>query len=361
MRFSKGRDRPEVQPRAILHIGTEKTGTTSIQRFFGSNRRRLMRAGILYPRSAADRYHNHTRLTAYAAEDGRYDDLRRALGVSNHPELERFRTSFRAALARETERRASGVHTIVFSNEHCHSRLVSKAEVSRLVELLRPLVSDIKIVVYLRRQDQMAVSLYSTHLKLGGTRSEIFPSRTTEASLYYNLEQLLNRWEVVCGADRIEPRIYEPGALKDGDVVSDFLKIVDFARKKGVTEPVRVNESFSPDAQAVVREINQRMKLGRTGLGSVLRRQIINIIVARTPGRGRLPDRETAMAFYRMFEASNERVRRKWFPQRETLFDEDFTVYPSADDIYTLSRTDTVEAEDDVMASFGAGERGRDR
>lgn len=343
-------------PRGILHIGTEKTGTTSIQRCLGTNRAALKKEGFLYPVSPADRYHNHTKLAAYAREDGQYDDLRRSFGVGNRFRLKKFRKAFEAKLKNELRTCGNEIHTVVFSNEHCHSRLKSATEVSRLVELLRPLVSDLAIVVYLRRQDQMAVSLYSTHLKLGGTDTEIFPPKAKESSVYYNLENLLNRWEKVCGRDSVEPRIYEATNLNNGDVLRDFLDVIGFTRNDSLNEPARSNESFNPRAQAIVREINSRAKLGDNAISSVLRRQIVNFVVSRSTGQGRRPSREQAMAFCEIFRASNERLRQKWFPERTTLFSNDFTNYPDDDDSQTIDSEDAAKGVEEVLALFDIDE-----
>src|ERR1700722_10965312 len=43
-------DRPQPgRPRVIFHIGAEKTGTTSFQRFCWENRAELLGQGLLYP------------------------------------------------------------------------------------------------------------------------------------------------------------------------------------------------------------------------------------------------------------------------------------------------------------------------
>ena len=50
--------------RAILHIGTEKTGTTSIQNFLYSNRIKLGAQGILFSETAG--YLSNQNLVVYA-------------------------------------------------------------------------------------------------------------------------------------------------------------------------------------------------------------------------------------------------------------------------------------------------------
>lgn len=60
--------------RIFLHIGAEKTGTSSVQRFFSRNREALKAAGYLYPASAGNE--NHMALAAAAQNDDVRDDLR---------------------------------------------------------------------------------------------------------------------------------------------------------------------------------------------------------------------------------------------------------------------------------------------
>lgn len=53
----------------ILHIGAEKTGTTTIQEFLTLNRERLLAQGVHFPMSVGLK--NHTRLAVCAAFDKR--------------------------------------------------------------------------------------------------------------------------------------------------------------------------------------------------------------------------------------------------------------------------------------------------
>src|SRR5207244_2715391 len=63
---------------------------------------------------------------------------------------------------------------IIVSNEHCHSRLRAPEAVERLISLFGSGVTSVAVILYLRRQDRMAVSLHSTRTKLGGS-GEVFP------------------------------------------------------------------------------------------------------------------------------------------------------------------------------------------
>ena len=60
-----------------LHIGTEKTGTTTIQSFLAANRDLLKRNRILYPRAPGEQNH---RALAAAAQDCARGDLWQLFG-----------------------------------------------------------------------------------------------------------------------------------------------------------------------------------------------------------------------------------------------------------------------------------------
>src|SRR5665213_2989949 len=144
-----------VALKVLVHIGAEKTGTTSIQEFCARNRARLADFGILYPTSLGSP--NHVALTAYSLADRKVDDLRRDLGILNPADVRAFRERLRHDLAKEIHAHP-GVHTLLLSNEHLQSRLLRIPEVNRLQEFLKQYTDDIKLIVYLRRQDSVAVS-----------------------------------------------------------------------------------------------------------------------------------------------------------------------------------------------------------
>ena len=159
--------------KAIVHIGAEKTGTTSIQSFCATNRVLLAKRGVLYPSSLGSA--NHMALAAYALNDDKIDDVRLSHGLTSADEIECYRRRVMASLSKEI-RSAGEITTLLLSNEHLQSRLVEEEEVARLRSLISTFTDDMRIVVYLRRQDRVAVSHYSTRLKAGAeTVGPIFP------------------------------------------------------------------------------------------------------------------------------------------------------------------------------------------
>ena len=106
--------------KAFLHIGTEKTGTTTIQHFFAHNRSNLLEDGFLYPYSPGEA--NHTKLVAFSKEKNEIQgEVRKLLGITDSEKVLQFRNEFKNELAEELAK--TQAKTVIFSNNHCSSSL----------------------------------------------------------------------------------------------------------------------------------------------------------------------------------------------------------------------------------------------
>ena len=312
--------------KAILQIGTEKTGTTSLQTFLAANRDRLAERGYLYPRFCGAL--NHTGLAAYAMDADRPDELKAAFGGETREAVPQMR----ARLRRMAEAELTGGRTAIFCSEHCHSRLVSPNEVARLRNFLSEFFDEIEISVYLRRQDRVALSLYSTRLKSG-----LAPDRVLEKApadrLYYNYDRFLALWEDAFGAEAISVRLFEPDLLTNASVVDDFLTCWGIGEIGDFRSVPNENGSISVAAQAFLRQINPHLTAQAGRPGTRLRGIVVSALERTNAGRGVRPARDEARAFYERFRAANERVAARYFPGRDPLFSEDFNDYPEIADI----------------------------
>ncbi len=307
--------------RAILHIGTAKTGTTSIQRVLREVREVLPPLGFAYSRAAGKR--NHLSLPLYAEGGHRRNGLFRHVARQGKDSAE-VTEWFPEELAREIEALPKGVHTMVFSSEQLHSRVDRVSEVERLKALLDRFFSEYMIVVYLRRQDELAVSRYTTVVRTGGTSSAVLPDPSTD-SHYYNYKLLLDRWADAFGREAIRPRIFARSELLDGDVVRDFLNTIGMQGLSLPEDPVVRGPSLVPAAQELVRRFN-----AQRGEGASTRRPawVPEFLNQRFAGPGAMPSRAEAEAFLATFAASNEAVRADYFPERKSLFSMEFGRYP---------------------------------
>lgn len=310
--------------KCILHIGTEKTGTTTLQRFLAHNRSALRQTGCVFPStlgSLSNRF-----LATYAMEDDRSDDGRKRLAIATAADLQRHRQDVEDALQEEATHGDGSV--LLLSSEHCHSRLVHESEVRRLHSLLARVCNDLSVIVYLRPQHELAISLYSTALRVGYSGRSVLP-RATARMPYYNYDRLLDRWATVFGEADVVPRIFCRKELSQGDICADFLELCGLDGRSLVHAP-DTNRALSGEAQAFLERMNALLPAAQ-------RSTLLRMLETTGTAPGATPSRAEAEQFMAIFAESNEAVRKRWFPDRDRLFNVDFSTYPEQPFIPTLS------------------------
>lgn len=339
--------------RCILHIGTEKTGTTSLQRSLALNREALIAQGVFVPASLAppdpEGAINHSDLAALALADWRLDDpLRLARGITDAASLARFRAQSAAALASECATAPAHCDTILLSSEHCHSRMQLLHEIAALHGFLAPWVERFDVLVYLRPQHELAISQHAMHLLAGHPDPEFLPAlpypddhphpRLTDP-IYFDYDRLLARWSAIFGRDAIHPAIYGATDLRDGDIVADLLARIGIDAQ-GFLAPPRLAGNISAAAQLFLRRLLALVE------GQPEADWIAGFLTANlrrsAPGPGRQPSRTHAEAFARPFEPGNTRVRDAWFPDRPSLFTPNYAALPEIETDPDLSAADTL-------------------
>jgi len=262
--------------RLILHIGLEKTGTKALQTFLAKNRTALRLMGVRYPRCE----------TADGQKLPYHRDLGEAL-LANSAGGET-----QAVIDAYAEKAAAASLTIL------SSELLS-APRADIPARLAPLAArfDVTVIVYLRRQDEWALSAYREAV-LNPATAEARPINDwlsdpdTRARLDY--DWILRHWEQAFGADALRVRLY-PHHLP---------LIPDFIATAGLPGPVamlpeggrRVNETPSED------DVMEALR-GNGG-------------VAEAPSLSQ-PARDRLLA---SVEAGNGRLRAQYFPEKKTLF-----------------------------------------
>ena len=163
--------------KCFLHIGTEKTATTTIQNFLHLNRENLLSKGFIYPESVGKK--NNRALSIAAYNSGRRDNLTKLKQLDSDDKLLEFQEQTVQKLRQEVSN-VETASTIIFSSEFFQSRLTKISEIERLKEILKGLgVTDISVIVYLRRPADIANSLYSTAIRNGSIlECHLFSSST---------------------------------------------------------------------------------------------------------------------------------------------------------------------------------------
>src|ERR1700741_4619114 len=225
----------------ILHLGAEKTGTSSIQKYFGTHREALLREGFCYPESFTNPAgHVHLKLSS-AAVDGSLKP--------GGPQG----TAFRAELDKA---RKHGAKAVVFSSEFFHSELRDKGPVEGLKTFLSAFFDQFKLVYYARRQDQMLASMHSTAIQGGWTTDRRALSvYESKGHYYFDHAAVCDLWAGAFGRKNLACRVFERDKLVNGDIVDDFMSVIgaglDAKRPK-----VSANESLSFETMHVLLILN---------------------------------------------------------------------------------------------------------
>jgi len=291
----------------ILHIGTEKTGTTSIQRFFRLNRERLAERGILYP--VAPGRQNHTGL-AVSAQVSKRTPLHKSLGVRNEADASKFRDQLWSQLAGEFA--AKPYRMAVFSSEHCSSRLLDESEVAWLRDALLRFAARVRVVVYIRRQDDFLLSTYSTAVKSGACAPLRLPQERIVQNRY-DLWPLLERWSAVFGRENVICRKFERASLKDGDVVTDFLDAAGIEPDAEFQRPEDLNEALDAETLEFLRLLNKHVPRFKARKLNPLRDNLVTLLNKASRGPLLTLGEAELAGFMAQFDESNAKVARAWF------------------------------------------------
>lgn len=235
--------------RLVIHIGTEKTGTTSIQECMNVNRNELAEGHcILYPDVGSSSM-GHFELVA--ALHPMCNSGRRA-EFATHQKLDpdEVWNSFCEKVA------SSEQNLVVISSEHFSSRLnaVGLEFIKNKLDEKLP-EYEVDIVIYLRNQVDMFQSSYSTYIKTGGTKSifELFQGLEGNGT-YYNFYNLVKLWSKYFGDKAVIVRNFS-SLSKSGGVVIDFLNYLGVS---GVSSEVSAdqNSTWNPVYLEFARNLN---------------------------------------------------------------------------------------------------------
>lgn len=325
----EGRER-----RAIVHIGTEKTGSTAVQNLLYKNDKVLSRKGFLFPYKTCGLISNF-RLVLHIKKQ---PDA--ALLQLNSREVKRQPCESQRALDfvekhdREIKRfqRQHADSTVVYSSEHFHSRVTDVDELETLRDFLSARYDSVQIVVYVRRQDLMARSAYNTAVQGGRTNPFRLADAVTDGP-YYDFLGLAQRWAGVFGRDSVIVRLYDRAALIGGDVARDFAATTGIADRVDVDALTleRSNPRLSHFALEVLREYNRRQRAdsGDSGVFSPQQRMQLVDALQELPveeAADPMPARSEALSMYAHYRDRNRQFCKEWLG--ELAFNETFSEYP---------------------------------
>jgi Sulfotransferase domain len=234
---------PSSRIKVIFHIGLEKTGTTSFQRFCTRNARRLIKHNVLYPKqSAAFHVLNHAPLTAsYLLSECPNDFYLRSTLASSE---------MVKSLKREID--ASGVEKVIISSEHLSSRFRAP-QIAKLAEDFNEY--ECHVVIALRDHLSRLFSSYSTHVMSGAeqTLDEFAEMVLIPENLYMRYADTIRMWEGSFGRDNVIAFDYNEAS----DVIYSILSKIGLLHLRSkLTDNQKCNASLDANVTEALRLIN---------------------------------------------------------------------------------------------------------
>jgi hypothetical protein len=299
--------------RLFIHVGFHKTGTTAIQNCLWTNRERLAAQGVSYP-AVALAGPTHAKLANVFKGEAFRAALTKMRPWPGPDEFDPYRMnegedakslyeSLHQAIVRDKP------PTTVISSE-CFLEWIEPA---RVAEQILSWGMDVKIIVYVRRQDLWIQSVFNQIVKDRFLRYRgDFADMPQHAQMDY--KTILDPWAAAFGREHIIVRVYEPGQLKDDDVVTDFLSLIGIARST-----VEVKNRDAQDNPSLHREIVSILhKTNALPVGVLEHRLILEALsplndqLLERDGRESFDilDREQQTAIFERYQHSNREVAK---------------------------------------------------
>lgn len=264
-----------------LHIGTEKTGSTSLQSFLEGSAVKLRDSGVLYV------------------------DYPGSMQMVNQVRSNSLGTGYLSSMAE-----ASDYYKVIISNEHFS--LLLPDEIVRLKHALTIYFGDkdpnIRIVIYLRPQYEVAISSYSTALRKGLINHQLLEF-SIDPYWKYNYLAIIQAWQSVFGCQNVIVRDFH--ALEKENIIYDFCSLVGIQQDPEASITF-LNRGLNKTALAFLQRLYYGEKTKERLIGSDLADLITEALDEAYSGQGPQPSRtdvERFMAPYRVLNAQLVRER----------------------------------------------------
>jgi hypothetical protein len=288
-----------------VHIGSGRAGSSSIQFFLRDNRERLGELGILYPQSPGRARHTQLGLFAKSKTD-----------LETSPEWRRrkdrdpasFRRAFKRRLFAELEE--SGLSRMLLSDEVLFGS--SEQALQRLSRFTARVAESLRLVLYLRRQDDHMVSRYQQGVKIGWV-ARLRDWAKEDMSGLYDYRARIRMHERVLAPAEFVVRRFERERFVNGSLFEDFLDAARIdARIEDLAQVPNLNESLDAESVEFLRLFNvHRVEREGATAGLIDNRELTKRLAEVTDGPTLTLPAEVLDPFMEQWEKTNSAVARE--------------------------------------------------
>ncbi len=297
---------------AYVHIGTMKTGTSSIQNFLYLNRSLLQKQNYYYPISIK----NIGRLNDHNPFAHKFNTL-----LNKTDDLKIFSREFKNL---NNEIKMCNCDKIIISMENVQWLLNSQQKIKYFYDFLIYIFDNIKIIVYLRDVAELFISMCSQAIK-GDSHLDyhfLYPYQNKKSKILSDYKQTLQWWGEIFGKENLIVRLFNKNEFYRGDLLKDFIYSVDLKWDEKFQIPIKENETLDLIGFELLSRVNRlkpfMFKSRYFDIVEYFDRNCTN--VKQYSHLKFQPPKEIIQSYIDSFEESNEWVRKEFFPYKERLF-----------------------------------------
>jgi hypothetical protein len=313
----------------FLHIGTEKTGTTSIQNFLYDNIDKFKEKKIHL--SKLINYPNNRHLVEMFTD---YSIIKKDYDIPNNfftvKDKKIFFTRLKKNFENEIEQTKLFAEKMIITSEHFHSQLENIDQIKSLKNFLAKFFNKIKIICYFREQGELAFSWYSTLLK-GGSQKDIQEYLRKKVRIdnhYFNYYDFLKKWSDVFGKENIITTIFDFNKSDNKDLKINFLNKIDpmLIISDFKNSNLRLNEAIHPLTRKYYQLFNiacsklQKQNISKISFNES--RKLIKDAIINSSKNLPIhdPDYDLKMIIYKKFYNNNVKFFSDFFYKKKNLF-----------------------------------------
>lgn len=309
-----------------LHIGLPKTGSTAIQRFCFYNKEILAANGYCYDMVMK----STTRVPSYV--NGLFI-TEKIYDKNGNIDSEATREHFENGLS-VVQKQLNEFDNVIISAEPIWNSIRQKEGWLQLKEfhkLCKDNNATIKVIVYLRSQDEYLSSLWKQRIKNGYRIKDWNSTKLQQpSSMKLDFKSRIDKLENFFGKENIILRIYDRNNFcgSDKSIYSDFLDAIGLEKTPDYEVPdYLINTSVDIEFAEIKRILNNLQDTFQKN--SPISEFFEQIAVQCTQKRinNGLPassmfTNEERKHFLDRFAEGNEHIQKSYFPEKETLFRE---------------------------------------
>lgn len=306
----------------ILHIGTGKTGTSSIQKYLDMNESSLMTQGIKYSNTFNGAEKHIWALICFMKNPLYHPAIQRELKKTNRSiqqiienKLSTFEKEVRSFSQQYTE-----CTTIISCEDLWDNQNFTIGSIKSLSDYFKDLFDHIQLIVYIRDPLSHAVSDFSEKIKAGWENPATL-SAPANNHLIHHKERLL-KWINNFSYSEINVLQFNRKSFYQGNLLSDFCCHADISQKNMKELTIDSNKSLSLTSMRYLWFLNQSYPATIKGKINPKRGNIANFFSKHfNDGSMFNPCESEKKEHEKYCKESNLWLQKNFFPDQEKLWE----------------------------------------